>query len=93
MYPFLDSPLESQIVESPKSVITDESTKDCVDCRGETGGAHKCPGCDKFIHAICGRQVGEEGYGSSLWCAACDLSTKNEMRKFNAHKRNAITEC
>ena len=35
--------------------------------------------CDKFIHAICGRQVGEEAYGSSVWCAAWDLSTKNEM--------------
>ena len=54
-------------------------SNDCIACGGETGGAHKYLGCDKFIHAICGRQIGEEGYGRNVSCASCDLSTKNEI--------------
>ena len=34
--------------------------------------------CFGFIHVICGRSEGEEGYGSSVVCHACDLSSRRE---------------
>ena len=60
------------------------STLDCVACGGETSGTHSCPRCFGYIHIICGRSEGEEGYGSSVVCPACDISSRkdacNKMR-------------
>ena len=38
------------------------------------------PGCFRYIHIICGRldAEGEEGFGCSVWCPACDMRKKNE---------------
>ena len=55
----------------------EQNVKVCVSCERETSGAHRCPGCHSFIHVICGRTEGEEGYGSEVWCPACDLLAKN----------------
>ena len=51
------------------------STK-CAVCDKETTKAHSCPGCYRYIHAVCGRTGGEEGYGSSVWCHYCDLQKR-----------------
>ena len=47
----------------------------CIACGNETSGAHRCPKCKGYIHVFCGRSE-EEGYGSKIWCKACDLNTK-----------------
>ena len=54
------------------------STLDCVACGGETSGVHSCPRCFGYIHIICGRSEGEEGYGSSVVCPACDISSRKD---------------
>ena len=50
------------------------STLNCVVCNYETSCVHSCPGCSGFVHVYCGRTEGEEGYGSPVWCAKCDLA-------------------
>ena len=35
----------------------------CADCGGDTGGIHKCPGCNSNMDSFCGTGVGEQGYG------------------------------
>ena len=41
----------------------------------KSSGAQSCPRCFGYIHIICGRSEGEEGYGSSVVCPACDISS------------------
>ena len=46
----------------------------CIVCEGECTDAHRCPGCHRTIHTICGQTVdGMEGYGCSVWCISCWL--------------------
>ena len=70
-------PPASPLFTSPKANGS-VSTRDCVACGEETSGAHSCPRCIGFIHVICGRSEGEEGYGSSVVCPACDHSSRRE---------------
>ena len=51
---------------------------DCVALGRKTSGVHSCPHYFRFIHTICGRLVGEEGYGSSVVCPVCDLASRKE---------------
>ena len=36
--------------------------------------AHKCPGCNKIIHPLCG--VYDENYEDSYFCPPCDMNKK-----------------
>nr|XP_039252453.1 uncharacterized protein LOC120329741 [Styela clava] len=44
----------------------------CGVCDKSCSGAHKCVECGIIVHAICGRTVGEEGYGSKVICFKCE---------------------
>jgi hypothetical protein len=63
-------------------VIRDHSTTEsdmlCIKCHNETSGAHRCDVCKQHIHVICGTQIGEEGYGSSVRCDLCSVGTSRE---------------
>ena len=61
--PFSQSPIPPRHIE-----IISDNNMDCVACGQKTSGVHSCPHCFRFIHTICGRLVGEEGYGSSVVC-------------------------
>ena len=50
-----------------------EDTRECAECNNETSGAHRCPGCKRYMHVFCGRSNGEEGFGAGVWCSKCDL--------------------
>ena len=52
------------------------TSKNCVACGKLTSGAHSCPLCHHYIHSICDRAEGAEGYGSSVVCPACDLAER-----------------
>ena len=52
------------------------TSKNCVACGKLTSGAHSCPRCHHYIHSICGRAEGAEGYGNSVVCPACDLAER-----------------
>ena len=70
--------------EPNSSLIPTSSTTgelNCITCDLKTSGVHKCPRCHRSIHIICGRQVGEECYGSSVWCLRCDLEVKRDKRE------------
>ena len=56
--------------------VASVTTMNCVACGELTSGAHSCPRCHHYIHSICGRLEGEEGYGSSVVCPACDLAER-----------------
>lgn len=43
----------------------------CVWCKRAVGSAHKCTKCDFPCHIICGKPVGEEGYGQEVICNIC----------------------
>jgi len=43
-----------------------------VICEKESLGAHKCSGCDQFVHAICGSYSEDsEGFGLKVTCNLC----------------------
>ena len=71
--PFSQSPTPLRHTE-----IIPDNNMDCVACGQKTSGVHSCPDCFRFIHTVCGRLVGEEGYGSSVVCPACDLASRKE---------------
>ena len=90
-----NSPSNSYQVPSAESDCLNPS-KECVVCCRETTGAHSCPYCFGNIHTICGRTEGEEGYGSSVVCPACDFSTRNaacDKIESNAAKKSSKREC
>ena len=65
----------------------------CIACGNETSGAHRCPKCKGYIHVFCGRSE-EEGYGSKIWCKACDLNTKNkECNEMRAGIKRSQEKC
>ena len=77
-YP-IDAPSDLSPLISPEPTCSSSiASKECVVCCKETSGAHTCPYCSGFIHVICGRSEGEEGYGSGVICPACDISNRNE---------------
>ena len=41
-------------------------------CQLDTSGAHSCLDCFRYVHIICGRDIGE-GFGSFILCNICDL--------------------
>jgi hypothetical protein len=43
----------------------------CAECGLDTGGIHKCPGCNSNMHGFCGTGVGDEGYGQKRTCKHC----------------------
>jgi hypothetical protein len=53
----------------------------CVKCQNETSGAHRCDVCNKSVHIICGTQIGEEGYGSSVRCDMCSQDLQDNTCK------------
>ena len=55
------------------SPLQPEDSPECAECKNETLGAHRCPGCKRYIHIFCGRSNGEEGFGAGIWCTKCDL--------------------
>ena len=44
----------------------------CGGCGQKVGPAHKCDICKRNMHPFCGREIGEEGYGSTVRCKKCD---------------------
>jgi hypothetical protein len=58
----------------------------CHICFEPTSGAHTCMGCKKPVHAICGDNVGEEGYGTQILCRRCVVNKKR------ANDRNMADE-
>ena len=55
------------------------SSLKCKICKEDVDGAHKCLKCNEYVHVICGKGVGEEGYGQSIICHNC--SEKNSDKK------------
>ena len=58
--------------------MADKANQKCKVCDGDVTGAHKCMKCQESVHFICGKGVGEEGYGQGVVCKICE-------------KRNSIT--
>jgi hypothetical protein len=56
----------------------------CVVCHLESSGAHRCVDCNYFVHVICGKTIGEEGYGSKVRCHSC-----TEFRNTSTHVAKA----
>ena len=52
-------------------VVITVTDNHCLVCFGEVSGAHKCITCRHPVHIICGRPVGEEGYGQKVKCDKC----------------------
>ena len=48
-----------------------ESENICGVCQNPAGGAHKCSDCGNIVHLICGKPIGDEGYGQSVKCNKC----------------------
>ena len=48
-------------------------------CQLDTSGAHSCLDCFRYVHIICGRNIGEEGFGSFILCNICDLKRNKIM--------------
>ena len=63
---------------NPIAIPCSSSSLDCVVFGNSTSGAHTCTGCYRYIHVPCGRSNGEEGYGTSVWCSACEIRMKNK---------------
>ena len=84
-YSYLDEisqPLPGVRIFSPSTSASSSSKNlNCVVCKLETSGVHKCPRCCCPIHLICGREAGEEGYGSSVWCPKCDIEVNRDKRE------------
>jgi len=40
----------------------------CIVCDKVVGGAHKCDKCKNHVHLICGKGIGENGYGQTVVC-------------------------
>ena len=53
----------------------------CVFCKVVTSRVHKSSRCCCQIHLICGREAGEEGYESSVWCSKCDIEVNRDQRE------------
>ena len=58
----------------------------CPVCELETSGAHTCIDCFRYVHIICGRSIGEEGYGNSIVCNKCDLKRNQNDAEAMRHK-------
>ena len=43
----------------------------CHICLKELTGGHSCQSCNKFVHLLCGKPIGEEGYGQKVICSEC----------------------
>ena len=71
-FPHVPPPVNAS--ESVTSIVD----RSCVVCGEETSGGHSCPRCFGNIHIICGRPEGEEGYGGSVVCPPCDLSSRRD---------------
>ena len=63
---------------NPIAIPCSSSSLDCVVCGNSTSVAHTCPGCYRYIHVPCGHSNGEEEYGNSVWCPACEIRLKNK---------------
>ena len=80
-----------------------ETSINCAVCERETTKAHTCPGCCRYIHSICGRTEGDEGYGSSVWCLRCDLQQRQtnsetqrkgiKRKQIDLHQRMVKANC
>ena len=51
-----------------------EDENKCKVCKNTCGGAHKCIKCNFYVHLICGKPTGDEGYGQSVLCNICETS-------------------
>lgn len=49
----------------------------CHICFEELSGGHRCQSCDKLVHLLCGKPVGEEGYGQKVICFNCGNAGKS----------------
>ena len=58
----------------------------CPVCELETSGAHTYIDCFRYVHIICGRSIGEEGYSSSIVCNKCDLKRNQNDPEAMRHK-------
>jgi hypothetical protein len=57
--------------------VTSAHAGDAVSCcvcdkAMSSTASHRCVSCQNIVHVFCGRPVGEEGYGASVCCKACD---------------------
>ena len=53
----------------------------CKVCENIVGNAHKCVKCKGFVHLICGKAIGEEGYGQEVICFNCSASDESEKKE------------
>ena len=72
-FPHVPPPVDAS--ESVTSIVD----KSCVVCGEETSGGPSCPRCFGNIHVICRRSEDEEGYGRSVVCPPCDLSSRRDV--------------
>lgn len=47
----------------------------CIVCDKPASRAHSCDICKNTVHAICGKSVGEEGFGCKVLCSLCTSET------------------
>jgi hypothetical protein len=76
---FMDSQVNSESNDQDFTAETDSTTiqpcATCCVCGMESSSAHKCFGCGKNVHAICGKSE-REGYGSLVKCFNCERTSK-----------------
>ncbi|KAK2586098.1 hypothetical protein KPH14_008379 [Odynerus spinipes] len=64
----------------------------CVVCKNETLEAHKCSGCQQYVHIICGESdENNEDYGQNITCKLCirkkNINVEKEVAKFGQEKQ------
>ena len=63
----------------------------CKVCKLASDGAHKCIKCKCVVHYICGKGVGEEGFGQSVICKFCQAKGgKYILITFSTHKKQFL---
>ena len=59
----------------------------CKVCQNIVGKAHKCQECKHFVHLICGKTIGEEGYGQEVIYFVCSKSNEPEDKQRNCKEK------
>ena len=54
----------------------DDHESVCHVCFKELTGGHSCQSCNKYVHLLCGKPIGEEGYGQKVICSKCENTGK-----------------
>ena len=70
--------------------MTDKVNRKCKVCDGDVSGAHKCMECQESVHLVCGKGVGDEGYGQSVVCNICQERDKSVIEITDQEQKAAI---